>query len=407
MLIFQIYLFFAIICNEVGNMQKLILIKYGELTTKKGNRNTFIKLLVRNVNSILKGIDYHIQYDRVRMYIESENIETIISRLQKVFGIHSIVECYKVNNNMEDIQSSLVEVLKNVSFKTFKVETKRADKNFPTSSMECSRIFGGVVLKNFDCKVDVHHPDLIIKVEIRKEGTFLYIREIDGIGGYPVGIQGKGLLMLSGGIDSPVAGYLSLKRGVDLECLYFESPPHTSLEAKNKVLKLASIINAYSGNIKVHVVPFTNLQEAIYKNVPESYVITIMRRMMYRIASGVVKKRHLKVIINGESIGQVASQTLDSMCVINSVTNLPVIRPVACMDKLEIIDISNKIGTYETSILPFEDCCTIFLPKHPVINPELEKCIYYESLFDYESLVEECINTIETHTLEEQEEDLL
>ncbi len=350
-------------------MQKLILIKYGELTTKKGNRNTFIKLLVRNVNSILKGIDYHIQYDRVRMYIESENIETIISRLQKVFGIHSIVECFKVNTNMEEIKESLVNALKNVDFKTFKVETKRADKNFPTSSMECSRIFGGVVLKNFDCKVDVHHPDLIIKVEIRKEGTFLYIREIDGIGGYPVGIQGKGLLMLSGGIDSPVAGYL--------------------------------------GNIKVHVVPFTNLQEAIYKNVPESYVITIMRRMMYRIASGVVKKRHLKVIINGESIGQVASQTLDSMCVINSVTNLPVIRPVACMDKLEIIDISNKIGTYETSILPFEDCCTIFLPKHPVINPELEKCIYYESLFDYESLVEECINTIETHTLEEQEEDLL
>lgn len=389
-------------------MKKLLLIKYGELTTKKGNRNTFIKLLVRNINAILNGIDYRIQYDRVRMYIESDDIESIISKLQKVFGIHSIVECYKVNNNMEDIQSSLVEVLKNVSFKTFKVETKRADKDFPTPSMECSRIFGGVVLKNFDCKVDVHNPDLVIKVEIRREGAFLYIREIAGIGGYPVGIQGKGLLMLSGGIDSPVAGYLSLKRGVDLECLYFESPPHTSLEAKNKVLKLASIINEYSGNIKVHVVPFTKLQEEIYKNVPESYVITIMRRMMYRIAEGVVNKRHLKVIINGESIGQVASQTLDSMRVINSVTNLPVIRPVACMDKLEIIDISNKIGTYETSILPFEDCCTIFLPKHPVINPELEKCDYYESSFDYETLVKECIDNIETNTLKnEVEEDLL
>lgn len=389
-------------------MQKLILVKYGELTTKKGNRNTFIKLLVRNINAILKGIDYRIQYDRVRMYIESDDIEHIILKLQKVFGIHSIVECYKVNTNMEDIKSSLVEALKNVTFKTFKVETKRADKDFPTPSMECSRIFGGVILKNYDCKVDVHNPDLVIKVEIRKEGTFLYIREIEGIGGYPVGIQGKGLLMLSGGIDSPVAGYLSLKRGVDLECLYFESPPHTSLEAKNKVLKLASIINAYSGNIKVHVVPFTKLQEEIYKNVPESYVITIMRRMMYRIAEGVVKKRHLKVIINGESIGQVASQTLDSMRVINSVTNLPVIRPVACMDKLEIIDISNKIGTYETSILPFEDCCTIFLPKHPVINPELEKCIQYESNFDYETLVEECIHNIETNDLRvEVENDLL
>ena len=389
-------------------MQKLILIKYGELTTKKGNRNTFIKLLVRNINAILNGIDYRIQYDRVRMYIESDDIEIIISKLQKVFGIHSIVECYKVNNNMEDIQSSLVEVLKNVSFKTFKVETKRADKDFPTPSMECSRIFGGVVLKNFDCKVDVHNPDLVIKVEIRREGAFLYIREIAGIGGYPVGIQGKGLLMLSGGIDSPVAGYLSLKRGVDLECLYFESPPHTSLEAKNKVLKLASIINEYSGNIKVHVVPFTKLQEEIYKNVPESYVITIMRRMMYRIASGVVERRHLKVILNGESIGQVASQTLDSMRVINSVTNLPVIRPVACMDKLEIIDISNKIGTYETSILPFEDCCTIFLPKHPVINPELDKCLDYEKRFDYSTLVEECINNIETHVLKNEiDNDLL
>ncbi len=389
-------------------MKKLLLIKYGELTTKKGNRNTFIKLLVRNINAILNGIDYRIQYDRVRMYIESDDIDIIISKLQKVFGIHSIVECYKVNNNMEDIQSSLVEVLKNVSFKTFKVETKRADKDFPTPSMECSRIFGGVVLKNFDCKVDVHNPDLVIKVEIRREGAFLYIREIDGIGGYPVGIQGKGLLMLSGGIDSPVAGYLSLKRGVDLECLYFESPPHTSLEAKNKVLKLASIINEYSGNIKVHVVPFTKLQEEIYKNVPESYVITIMRRMMYRIASGVVERRHLKVILNGESIGQVASQTLDSMRVINSVTNLPVIRPVACMDKLEIIDISNKIGTYETSILPYEDCCTIFLPKHPVINPELDKCLDYEKRFDYSTLVEECINNIETHVLKNEiDNDLL
>jgi len=389
-------------------MKKLLLIKYGELTTKKGNRNTFIKLLVRNINAILNGIDYRIQYDRVRMYIESDDIDIIISKLQKVFGIHSIVECYKVNNNMEDIQSSLVEVLKNVSFKTFKVETKRADKDFPTPSMECSRIFGGVGLKNFDCKVDVHNPDLVIKVEIRREGAFLYIREIDGIGGYPVGIQGKGLLMLSGGIDSPVAGYLSLKRGVDLECLYFESPPHTSLEAKNKVLKLASIINEYSGNIKVHVVPFTKLQEEIYKNVPESYVITIMRRMMYRIASGVVERRHLKVILNGESIGQVASQTLDSMRVINSVTNLPVIRPVACMDKLEIIDISNKIGTYETSILPYEDCCTIFLPKHPVINPELDKCLDYEKRFDYSTLVEECINNIETQVLKNEiDNDLL
>lgn len=389
-------------------MKKLLLIKYGELTTKKGNRKTFIKLLVNNINSILSGFKYTLKYDYVRMYIESDDIEIIIEKLKNVFGIHSIVECYEVNNNIDDISKSLVEFLKNIDFKTFKVETKRADKNFPIPSMECSRRLGGVVLRNFNCSVDVHNPNLIIKIEIRAEGAFIYLREFKGLGGYPVGIQGKGLLMLSGGIDSPVAGYLALKRGVDLECLYFESPPHTSLEAKNKVIKLASIINKYSGNLKVHVVPFTKLQEEIYKQVPDNYVITIMRRMMYRIASKLILKRHLKVIINGESIGQVASQTLTSMQVINSVTNLPVIRPVACMDKLEIIDVAKKIETYETSILPFEDCCTIFLPKHPVINPDESKCLEYESRFNYEELVDECVNNIETiTTLTEKQDELL
>lgn len=377
-------------------MEKLLLIKYGELTTKKGNRNLFIKLLVKNINAILKGHQYLLKYDRVRLYIESGEIDEIIEKLKNIFGIHSIVECYKVDNNIEVISSSLIGRLNGISFNTFKVETKRANKDFPIPSMDCSRILGGVVLKNFECSVDVHNPDLIIKVEIRREGTFLYLREFAGLGGYPVGIQGKGLLMLSGGIDSPVAGYLSLKRGVDLECLYFESPPHTSLEAKNKVLKLANIINKYSGNIQVHVVPFTKLQEEIYKNVPESYAITIMRRMMYRIGEGLVRRRKLKVIINGESIGQVASQTLSSMQVINNVTSIPVIRPVACLDKLEIIDLATKIETYETSILPFEDCCTIFLPKHPVINPELDKCLEYETRFNYQGLIEECIQNIET-----------
>ena len=389
-------------------MQKMILIKYGELTTKKGNRNVFIKLLVKNIGSLLNNVDYKIKYDRVRMYIEADDIDLVINKLKNVFGIHSIVKCYKVNTNIEEIKSSLVELLSNISFNTFKVETNRADKDFEIPSMEFSRMMGAHILKNINCHVDVHHPDLLVKIEIRKEGTYIYTDEIMGLGGYPVGIQGKGLLMLSGGIDSPVAGYLSLKRGIDLECLYFESPPHTSLEAKNKVIKLASIINSYSGNIRVNVVPFTKLQEAIYKNVPDSYVITIMRRMMYRIASEVVKRHHLKVIINGESVGQVASQTLTSMVVINSVTNLPVIRPVACLDKLEIIDIAHKINTYETSILPFEDCCTIFLPKHPVINPILEKCIEYEQSFDYATLIEECLNNIETITnLEEKKSDLL
>ena len=331
------------------------------------------------------------------MYIEcmSNDLDNILESLEKVFGIHSIVVADRVNNDFEKIKEKSLEIMKKQTGNTFKVVTNRADKNFPIPSMEFNNVIGSYILKNTNFKVDVHNPDIYLNIEIRREGTFIYTNEIKGIGGYPVGVQGKGLLMLSGGIDSPVAGYLALKRGVDLECLYFESPPHTSVEAKNKVVKLASIIDNYSGNIKVNVVPFTKLQEAIYKNVPESYVITIMRRMMYRIAEKVCLKKNLKVIINGESIGQVASQTLTSMIVINNVTNMPVIRPVACMDKLEIIEIAGKIKTYETSILPYEDCCTIFLPKHPVINPELEKCLQYEKLFDYESLIEECINNIE------------
>ncbi len=381
-------------------MNQLLMIKYGELTTKKANRNTFITLLTNNIKNILKEYEITIQKDRVRMYISchSKDCNAIVSKLQNVFGIHGIVICHKVNTNIEDIETKILELLQNEPYQTFKVETKRADKRFPIPSMEFNNKMGGFILKNTTLKVDVHHPDVRIHIEIRNEGTFIYTNEIRGNGGYPVGVQGKGLLMLSGGIDSPVAGYLSLKRGIDLECLYFESPPHTSLEAKNKVIQLASIINQYSGNIKVNVIPFTKIQEEIYKNVPDSYIITIMRRMMYRIAERVCKLHKCKVIINGESVGQVASQTLDSMIVINSVTNLPVIRPVACMDKLEIIELAKKIETYETSILPYEDCCTIFLPKHPVIYPDIEKAIAYENRFDYETLIEECITHMETIT---------
>ena len=379
-------------------MKELILIKYGELTTKKGNRKIFIKMLVKNINGVLKGLNYKINYDRVRMYIECDDAKIIVEKIKKIFGIHEIVVCNKVSSDVEEIKNKVIEILKEKSFNTFKVNTKRADKSFPIHSMEFNNVIGGHILKNINCKVDVHNPDIEVKIEIRPEGTFIYTNGIKGLGGYPVGIQGKGLLMLSGGIDSPVAGYLALKRGVDLECIYFDSPPHTSIEAKNKVKKLAEIINDYSGNIKIHIVPFTKLQEDIYRYVPDSYVITIMRRMMYRIATKVALNRNCKVIINGESIGQVASQTLTSMSVINNVTNMPVIRPVACMDKLEIIDISNKIGTYETSILPYEDCCTIFLPQHPVINPDLDKCIEYEKEFDYEKLINECIENIELVT---------
>lgn len=379
-------------------MEKLIFIKYGELTTKKGNRKAFINKLSNNIRKILGSLDYKLKADYSRLYIETIYIDECILRLKNVFGIHSIVVAYKVDNNIETIKNTVLNLMRNEDFKTFKVDTKRALKSFEIHSMDFNNIIGSVILKNMDVKVDVHNPDIIIKIEIRSEGTFIYFKEYPGLGGYPVGIQGTSLLMLSGGIDSPVAGYLALKRGVDLECLYFESPPHTSIQAKEKVIKLASIINKYSGNIKVNIVPFTEIQEVILKNVKEEYIITIMRRMMYRIALKVAKSKNFKVIFNGESIGQVASQTLDSMNVINNVCDIPVIRPLACMDKLEIIDLASKIGTYETSILPFEDCCTVFVPKHPVINPKLDKCLLYESNFDYEQMINDAIANIEVIT---------
>ena len=389
-------------------MQELIMIKYGELTTKKANRKIFINILTQNVEKILKNEDVEITKDSVRMFIRCNDAHKIASILQKVFGIHGIVIAYKVNNNIEDVLNKSLEIM-DKNKHTFKVITKRADKDYPIHSMDYSRKLGGLILKNSNFKVDVHNPDITLTVEIRTEGTFVYTDEIKGAGGYPVGVQGKGLLMLSGGIDSPVAGYLTLKRGVNVECLYFESPPHTSEEAKNKVIKLASIINEYSGRVKVHIVPFTLVQEAIFKNCPDTYMITIMRRMMYRIAALYAEKIGAKILINGESIGQVASQTLDSMVCINNVTNMPVIRPVACFNKLEIIDIAKKINTYDTSILPYEDCCTIFVPKHPVIKPELSKCLEYEKHFDYQELIEKAIDNIETITNFEEDkfEDIL
>ena len=377
-------------------MEKIILIKYGELTTKKSNRNYFINTLEKNIKNLLSNYDIKIVKDRVRMFIYTDKIDEVIKKLKNIFGIHSIVICNKVDSNKDTIIDKSLEIIKKQDGKTFKIITKRADKNFEIHSMEMNNIIASKILKNTDLKVDVHNPDISLYVEIRENYTYIYTNEIKASGGYPVGIQGKGLLMLSGGIDSPVAGYLAIKRGVDIDCLYFESPPHTSLGAKQKVIKLASIINNYSGNIKVHVVPFTEIQESIYKNVPDSYIITIMRRMMYRIADRYSKKINANVIINGESIGQVASQTLTSMSVINSVTSMPIIRPVACLDKLEIIELSKKIDTYETSILPYEDCCTIFLPKHPVINPILSKAIEYENRFNYEELIDKCISNIET-----------
>ena len=369
-------------------MDKMILIKYGELTTKKANRNLFISHSYKDIKAKLKDYSINIMKDNSRMYIETnDDIESITNILTPVFGIHSIVIAYKVNTNTDIIKEKVLEVVRNINFKTFKVDTKRSYKEFPYTSMEFNNVIGGLILKNIpNISVDVHNPEYTLKLEIRNDYTYIYTKEIMGAGGYPNGVAGKGLLMLSGGIDSPVSGYLAMKRGIKLECIYFESPPHTSIQAKNKVKSLVK---------KLYVVNFTKIQEEIYKNADPEYMITIMRRMMYRISEKIIKRNNLYVLINGESVGQVASQTLTSMNVINNVTNIPVLRPVCCMDKLEIIDIAKKIDTYETSILPYEDCCTIFLPKHPVINPTLDKCLLYETLFDYEGLINEAVNNIE------------
>ena len=383
-------------------MEKIILIKYGELTTKKANRDLFINRIYENMKLALENYNVKISKNRVRMFIEpnNENIDEIVNIIKNIFGIHSIVVAYKVKTNIDTIKESVLDIVSKIEFNTFKVETDRADKTFEINSMDFSRQIGGLILKNIpNKKVDVHNPEYLLKIEIREDYTYIFSKEIKALGGYPVGVAGKGLLMLSGGIDSPVAGYMAMKRGIKLECIYFESPPHTSLAAKNKVKTLVTKLNKYQPSIKLHIINFTKIQEAIYKNIDSTYMITIMRRMMYRIAEKVLHERNCYVLVNGESVGQVASQTLTSMQVINNVTNIPVIRPVACLDKLEIIDIAKKIDTYETSILPFEDCCTIFLPKHPVINPDLDKAILYETFFDYETLIEEAVNTRETITI--------
>ena len=380
-------------------MERVILIKYGELSTKKANRNFFINTLYNNIKSKLKDFDIKIHKDRARMYIElkEEDLEGIENIISKIFGIHTYHIAYVVNSLDEDIQSKLLEIVKNEEFSTFKIETKRSNKNFPIHSQDYNRVLGGLLLKNIEkIKVDVHNPDLWIKVEIRDGETFIYYRSYNGSGGYPVGTQPRGMLMLSGGIDSPVAGYLALKRGMTLDAVYFEAMPHTSIEARNKVISLSKKLADYTDHINLHVVNFTPIQEEIYKNCKDDYIITIMRRMMYRIMEKLCNKYKGLVIVNGESIGQVASQTLTSMNVINSVTNIPVIRPLACFDKLEIMDIARKIDTYDISIIPYEDCCTVFVPPHPVINPKLDTCIREENKFDYEKLIDEAVESINT-----------
>lgn len=391
-------------------MKRIILIKYGELTTKKDNRGFFIKTLRKNILNKLTDYNIEIKDDYYRMFIycEESDIDKIISILKSIFGIHEIVICISsTDTSTLNIKNISLDIMKNKTFKTFKVETNRSDKSYPIKSMEINNIIGGHILKNINCKVDVHNPDYLLNIEIRCEGVYIYENRIKGLGGYPVSTLGRGLLMLSGGIDSPVAGYLTIKRGVELYYLYFESRPHTSIEARNKVITLARKLEKYNSNGKLLVVNFTKIQEAIYKNLDPDYLITIMRRMMYRIAEKVAKKNKCLAIVNGESIGQVASQTLSSILSVNDVTNFPILRPLCSFDKLDIIDIAKKIDTYETSILPYEDCCTVFVPKHPVINPNLKHIYHEESLYDFSELLDEAVNNIEIVDLKEVKSDLL
>ena len=335
--------------------------------------------------------------------VENCDLETedeMISKLQEVFGLIAVADAVEFETSLSEIE----KVVGDVDFglvSSFKIEAKRADKKFPMNSMELAAHLGGVVLdKNSNLKVDLYNPEKMVYVEIRTNGkTYVYDKLTSCAGGLPLGSAGKGLLLLSGGIDSPVAGYLIAKRGLKLEAVHFHSYPYTSVQAKEKVIELAKEISAYCGEIKLHIVSFTEIQEQIHRNCDSEYMITIMRRIMMRIAQKICEQNDLGAIVTGESLGQVASQTMQSMNVTNSVVSLPVFRPVIAFDKEDIMAIAKKIKTYETSILPYEDCCTVFLPKNPVIRPTIKRAEFLEKNLDIESLVDEAVANEEVLTI--------
>lgn len=371
-----------------------IVVRYGELSTKGKNRRDFTKALTQNIKVRLKAypnLEYKTLHDGLFIKLNNENFETIKEDLKQVFGYAYFSGAMIVNRDLEEIKEVALKLALKKEYKTFKINTRRSDKTYPLRSDDINRQVAGHILRNSELKVDVHNPELMIYIIIEKNDAIIMDEKIKGIGGYPVGINGRALLMMSGGIDSPVAGYLTMKRGLRIECIHFASQPYTSKQALDKVLTLAKMLSVYQGDILVHVIPFTDLQLAIYKHCNESYAITIMRRMMYRIADEICKNRKIGLITNGESVGQVASQTPESIAVIAKVCDTLIMRPLCMMDKIENIEMARKIGTYETSILPFEDCCTIFEPKNPVTKPKEKECLHYESLFDYQSLIDECI----------------
>lgn len=383
------------------------LIHYGELGTKGGNRRLFIKELAKNIRHSIKGFPHvSLTYDHDHAYVEigDEDEQLLLKWLMDVSGIQKISLVKKCERDFDAVLENALSLIKEETGKTFKVITKRADKLYPLDSMEISRKVGGYILKNTTLEVDVHDPDIALHIDLRKDFAYLYAHSYPGAGGYPLGMNGKVMMMLSGGIDSPVASYLLLRRGIRIECIHFAAPPYTSDAVLDKLKDILKVLSHYQSEIKLHIVPFTKLQLAIYQNCDEPYCITIMRRMMYRIATKLAKKCHCLGVANGESIGQVASQTLDSMITINDVTNFPIIRPLACEDKLTSIELAKKIGTYDISIRPYEDCCTIFKPKKPKTKPKISECEYFEKKWDFEAMIDKALENTKGIFIKDGEE---
>lgn len=380
------------------NMERTILIRIGEIFLKGNNKNYFISLLKKNIINSLNGLDYRLISTQNRMYIEKYNNdieEEILSRLQCVFGIYSISPAIKIKTDIDEIAKVCCDLFPKEGI--FRVTVNRADKSINSTSSQIAGYIGSKMLKNSSLlKVNLFKYDFDVEVDIREtKHSYIFYKRIQCSGGLPVGCGGNGMLLLSGGIDSPVAGYLMAKRGVKVYAVHYHSFPYTSEQAKEKVLSLAKTISKYTGEIELFVVPFTDIQYAIKENCPIEYMITIMRRFMMKIAEKLAKSTNCGAIITGENLGQVASQTMESINVTNSVVKMPVFRPLLAFDKQQIIDIALKIDTYETSILPYEDCCTVFLPKNPVIKPKIRYALEYESHLDCEKLINDAMENIE------------
>ncbi|WBU81567.1 tRNA uracil 4-sulfurtransferase ThiI [Enterococcus faecium] len=374
-----------------------IMVRYGELSTKGKNRKSFIMQLAQNVRQALKEfpeIKIHADRDRMHLLLNGADSQLVIPKLAKIFGIQNFSPSIRVEKDVEVLKQAVQDIMKEIytGKETFKIIAKRSDHQFELTSNELNQTLGNAVFDIFPhIQVQMRQPDIPLRVEIRRDGAYLSYETIKGAGGLPVGTSGKGMLMLSGGIDSPVAGYFAMKRGVEIEAVHFASPPYTSEQALQKAKDLTAKLAPYVGTIHFIEVPFTEIQEEIKKSVPQGYWMTITRRMMFRLTDEIRRIRHGLVILNGESLGQVASQTLQSMVAINEVTNTPIIRPVATMDKLEIIEVAEQIDTFNLSIQPFEDCCTIFAPPQPKTRPQLEKVHQYEERLAIDEMIQRAL----------------